>query len=839
MARKAVEEGKHRMIDLVGGRVEPVELEEEMQRSYLEYAMSVIVGRALPDVRDGLKPVHRRILYSMSESGLSPQSAHRKCARVVGDVMGRYHPHGDAAVYDTLVRMAQDFSYRYELVDGHGNFGSVDGDSAAAMRYTEARLAPVAVEVLEDIRKETVDFVDNYDGSMQEPVVLPGRFPNLLVNGSSGIAVGMATNIPPHNLGEVIDAIEAVIEDPDVGLETLLEHIKGPDFPTGGIIMGRAGIVQAYDTGRGIIQVRARAHTEQVKSGRQRIVVTELPFQVNKSRLAEKIAELVKSKTIVGISDLRDESDRSGMRLVVELKKDNDPEVVLNQLYKHTQMQNSFGIIMLALVEGVPRTLPLKELLKKYVEHRQEIVTRRTRFDLRKAEERAHILEGLLIAIDNLDETIEIIRSSRTVDEARERLIKRFKLSEEQAQAILDMRLQRLTGLERQKVKDELRELKRKIKELKGVLDDPKRVLSIITEELEELRGRHADERRTEIGGAALDLSVEDLIAEEEMVISITHSGYAKRVPVTTFRKQKRGGRGVTGMDLKEGDFVEHLFITTTHHFVLFFSNKGKVYRLKVYELPTGSRTSKGKAMVNLLPLEPKEKIVEVIATKDFGGGRFLVTATKNGIVKKTAFELYDTARRDGIIALRLFPGDEMIRARLTDGNQELIMVSEKGQAIKFLESDCRAMGRVAAGVKGINLSRGDRVLTMEVGGDGTDLFVITSNGFGKRTSVGQYPLHRRGGKGVHTIRLTEAKGGLAGARVVMDNQELVVASKEGIVIRVPVNGISRTGRATQGVKVMKVQANDRVSATALVVTGDASGSAEQPGHEDEPREES
>jgi DNA gyrase subunit A len=822
------------MIDLVGGRIEPVELEDEMQRSFLEYAMSVIVERALPDIRDGLKPVHRRILYSMMESGVTPASPHRKCARVVGDVMGRYHPHGDAAIYDTLVRMAQDFSYRYELIDGHGNFGSVDGDSAAAMRYTEARLAPVAIELLDDIRKETVDFVDNYDGSMQEPVTLPGKFPNLLVNGSSGIAVGMATNVPPHNLGEVVDAINLLIDDPEVGLESLIETLQGPDFPTGGIIMGKAGIRQAYSTGRGIIRVRARAHTEQVKGGKQRIVITEIPYQVNKSKLSQKIAELVKAKAIAGISDLRDESDRSGMRLVIEIKREADPEVVLNQLYKHTQMQSSFGIIMLALVDGVPRTLSLKELLQKHIEHRQDVVTRRTKFDLRKAEERAHILEGLLIAIDNIDETIELIRAAKTVDEARQKLIERFKLSEEQAQAILDMRLQRLTGLERQKVKDELKELRQKIKELKEILADPAKVLALIKEELEEIRGKYSDERRTEIGGEAEDLSMEDLIAEEEMVISITHSGYAKRVPVTTFRKQKRGGRGVTGMDLKEGDFVEHLFITTTHHYILFFSNKGKVYRLKVFELPTGSRTSKGKAMVNLLPLEPQEKIVEVIATKDFDGEKYLVTATKNGIVKKTRFEQYDSARKDGIIALRLFPGDEMIRARLTDGNQELLMVSEKGQAIKFSETDCRPMGRVSAGVKGMKLDRGDRVLTMEVLEDGTDVFVITSNGYGKRTSSGVYPLHRRGGKGVRTIKLTETKGVLAGARVVMDNQELVVASQEGIVIRVPVNGIPRTGRATQGVKVMKVQDKDRVSAVALVVAGDDSGVAEEELGDDE-----
>ena len=827
------------MIDLVGGRIEPVELEEEMQRSYLDYAMSVIVGRALPDVRDGMKPVHRRILYSMFESGLTPNNPHRKCARVVGDVLGRYHPHGDTAVYDSLVRMAQDFSCRYELIDGHGNFGSVDGDNAAAMRYTEARLATVAVEMLEDIRKETVDFVDNYDGSMQEPVVLPGRLPNLLINGSSGIAVGMATNIPPHNLGEIVDATIATIENPDISLDELSQHVKGPDFPTGGLIMGTEGIMQAYGTGRGIIQVRARAHVEQLKGGkgsRERIVVTELPYQVNKARLAGKIAELVKSKTIVGISDLRDESDRSGMRLVVELKREVDAQVVLNLLFKHTQMQNSFGIIMLALADGVPRTMPLKEFIRRQVGHRQEVITRRTRFDLAKAEERAHILEGLLIAIDNLDETIKLIRSSQTVDEARRGLMERFALSEAQAQAILDMRLQKLTGLERSKVRDELAELKLRIEELKAVLADPEKVLGLIKEELAEIKRRYGDERRSEIVGPATFLFLEDLIAEEEMVITVTHSGYAKRVPVTTFRKQKRGGRGVTGMDLKEGDFVEHLFIATTHHYILFFSNRGKVYRLKVYELPTGSRTSKGKAMVNLLPLEQGEKIVEVIATRDFGGGRFLVTATRKGIVKKTRFELYDTARKDGIIALNLSAGDEMIRARVTDGSEELLLVSEGGRAMKFSEKDCRPMGRTATGVKGINLEKGDGLLTMVVPGAGADVFVITENGYGKRTSAGQYPLHRRGGKGVRTIKLTEAKGTLAGARAVRDNQELFVVSQEGIIIRVPVNDIPRTGRATQGVRVMRVRKKDRVSAVALVVLGDdrATGEAEEQETEEE-----
>lgn len=816
------------MIDLVGGRIKQVELEDEMQQSFMEYAMSVIVSRALPDVRDGLKPVHRRILYSMFESGLTPNNPHRKCARVVGDVMGRYHPHGDAAVYDSLVRMAQDFSCRYELVDGHGNFGSVDGDNPAAMRYTEARLAKVSMHILEDIRKETVDFVDNYDGSMQEPQVLPGKLPNLLVNGSSGIAVGMATNVPPHNLGEVVDALVAMIDDPEIDLDGIMDYIQGPDFPTGGLIMGEEGIRSAYETGRGIIPLRARAHTEHLKGGKSRIVVTELPYQVNKSNLAEKIADLVKSKKITGISDLRDETDRSGMRFVLELKRDEKPEVVLNQLYKHTQMQNSFGVIMLALVDGIPKVLTLKQALQKYIEHRQEVITRRTRFDLGKAKEREHILAGLLVALDNLDETIKIIRGSKTVESARKKLMERFKLTEVQAQAILDMKLQRLTGLERQKVKDERKELKEKIKELEEILADPERILEIIKEELLELKDKYGDERRTEIVGPAEDLSIEDLIAEEEMVITVTHSGYAKRVPVTTFRKQKRGGRGVTGMDLKEGDFVEHLFIATTHHYILFFSNKGKVYRLKVHELPLSGRASKGKAMVNLLPLEPKEWIVEVMATKDYSEAEYIVTATKKGLVKKTEFASYDSPRKDGIIALKLFPGDEMIRARLTNGDQKVLLVSRNGQAIQFKEEDCRPMGRVTRGVKGINLAKRDEVLTMEIPDDGTDVFVITTNGYGKRTSSGQYPVHKRGGKGVRTIKLTETKGELAGARVVRDNQELVVASQEGIVIRVPINGIPRTGRSTQGVRVMRVQKGDRVSAVALVVSGDESGKAEE-----------
>ncbi|MBN2169368.1 MAG: DNA gyrase subunit A [Actinobacteria bacterium] len=824
------------MIDLVGGRVELVELEDEMQRSYMEYAMSVIAGRALPDVRDGLKPVHRRILYSMQESGLTPNNPHRKCARVVGDVMGRYHPHGDAAVYDTLVRMAQDFSYRYELVDGHGNFGSVDGDNAAAMRYTEARLEEISLALLEDIKKDTVDFVDNYDGSMQEPVVLPSKIPNLLTNGSSGIAVGMATNVPPHNLGEVVDATRAYIEDNNISVESLMEIIPGPDFPTGGLIMGSEGIKEAYTTGRGLVQVRARAHVEQIKTGKQRIVVTEIPFQVNKSKLAEKIADLVKNKTITEISDLRDESDRSGMRLVIELKRDAEGEVILNQLYKHTQMQNTFGIIFLALVDGVPKTLSVLEIIRYFVKHRKEVVTRRTKFELERAKERAHILEGLVVALDNLDAVIKLIRGSKTVETAREGLINEFKLTEKQAQAILDMRLQRLTGMEMKKVKDELEELVKKIEELKAILADPKKVLQIIDSELVEIKEKFNDERRSEIVESAEYLSIEDLIAEEEMVITITHTGYAKRVPVTTFRNQRRGGRGVTGMDLKEGDFVEHLFIASTHHFILFFSNKGKVYRLKVHELPTGSRISKGKAMVNLLPLEAGEKIVEVIATKDFSGGRFLVTATKRGIVKKTRFELYDSARRDGIIALKLNAGDEMIRARLTEGNNEMLLVSSKGKAIKFHEEQCRPMGRTSIGVKGMTIDADDggELLTMEVTEEGSDLFVITGKGYGKRTSVSLYPVQNRGGKGVKTITHIEGKGDITGARTVRDNQELLIVSQEGIVIRSAVNGIPRMGRATQGVKVMKISGGDRVSAVALVVSGDDRGKPEEEEQEQE-----
>lgn len=807
------------MVQALVGKVKPIEIEEEMRRSYMDYAMSVIVGRALPDVRDGLKPVHRKILYGMYEQNLAPNRPHRKSARVVGDVMGKYHPHGDQAIYDTLVRMAQDFSYRYELVDGHGNFGSIDGDSAAAMRYTEARLSQISMEMLRDIDKNTVDFVPNYDESLQEPSVLPARFPHLLANGSSGIAVGMSTNIPPHNLGEVIDATVAAIKNPDIESRDLMKFIKGPDFPTGGMVMGLEGLREAYETGRGVVRVRGKAHIEQNKAGRSSIVITEIPYQVNKSRLTERIAELVREKKISGISDLRDESDRTGMRLVVELRKDGAPQVVLNQLYKHTQLQDSFGIIMIALVGGVPRTLNLREMLAGYIEHQVEVVTRRTRFDLDKAEKRAHILEGLLIALSHLDEVIELIKKSRTVDDARKGLMKTFKLSQEQAQAILDMRLQRLTGLEREKVKTEHAEVKKEIARLKEILADEAKLKAIIIEELQAIKKRFADPRRTEIVPDIEDLEIEDLIAEEEVVVTITHSGYVKRLPITTYRTQKRGGRGVMGMNLKEGDFVEHLFVASTHHYIHFFSNLGKAYRLKVYELPEGSRAARGQALVNLLPLASGEKICSVIATRDYNEEAFLVMATRNGTIKKTPFKSYDSPRTGGLIAISLVEGDEVIDTRLTGGENDLVMVTRGGQAIRFSEEDCRPMGRDTRGVKGMNLGAGDEVIAMGIATEDADLFVITEQGYGKRTAISRYPKHRRGGKGVRTISFVDGKGLLVGARVVKENQELMAVSVEGVVIRMAIDDISRMGRATQGVRVMKMGPDDRVASIAQLAS--------------------
>jgi DNA gyrase subunit A len=803
------------MVQALAGKTKPVEIDEEMQRSYMDYAMSVIVGRALPDVRDGLKPVHRRILYGMYEQNLAPNRPHRKSARVVGDVMGKYHPHGDAAIYDTLVRMAQDFSSRYELIDGHGNFGSVDGDSPAAMRYTEARLSQMSMEMLRDIDKDTVDFIPNYDESLTEPAVLPSRFPNLLVNGSSGIAVGMSTNIPPHNLGEVIEAAIAVIENPEVETRELMKYVKGPDFPTGGMVMGLEGIKEAYESGRGVVKMRGKAHIEQTKSGRNRIVITEIPYQVNKSRLTERIAELVRGKKITGIADLRDESDRAGMRLVVELRKDSTPQVVLNQLYKHTQLQESFGIIMIALVGGVPRTLGLKEVLARYAEHQVEVVTRRTRFERDKAEKRAHILEGLLIALANLDAVIALIKKSRTVQDAREDLVKQFKLSVEQAQAILDMRLQRLTGLEREKVKTEHEELKKEIARLKEILANEAKLRAIIVEELRAIKKKFGDPRRTDIVPDYEDLEIEDLIAEEEVVVTITHSGYVKRLPITTYRTQRRGGRGVMGMNLKEGDFVEQLFVASTHHYLHFFSNRGKAYRLKVYELPEGSRASRGQALVNLLPLGPGEKICSVIATRDYPDDAFLVMATRQGLVKKTRFDSYDSPRKDGLIAIHLLEEDEVIDTRLTGGGDDLVLVSRSGQAIRFAEADCRPMGRDTKGVKGMTLSPGDEVIALGIASEDADLFVITELGYGKRTAISKYPKHRRGGKGVRTISFSSGRGLLVGSRVVKGNQELMAISVEGVVIRMSIDDISRMGRTTQGVRIMNLRDDDQVASIA------------------------
>ncbi|MDI6689971.1 MAG: DNA gyrase subunit A [Actinomycetota bacterium] len=799
-------------------KVIPKEIEEEMKSSYIDYAMSVIVGRALPDVRDGLKPVHRRILYAMYDMGMTPGRPHKKCARIVGEVLGKYHPHGDMAVYDSLVRMAQDFSCRYELIDGHGNFGSVDGDSPAAMRYTEARLSSLAMELLRDIDKNTVDFTPNFDDTLTEPAVLPSRFPNLLVNGSSGIAVGMATNIPPHNLREVIDGIIMTIDKPGVTTGELMRAIKGPDFPTGGVIMGRKGIRDAYETGRGSIRVRGKAHVEQVKGERTRIVITEIPFQVNKARLAEKIAELVRERKLQEVIDLRDESDRSGMRLVLELKREAIPQVVLNRLHKHTQLEVTFGVIMLALVNGVPRTLNLVEIIRHYIEHQREVVIRRTRFELDKAETRAHILEGLLVALKNLDEVIRIIRRSKTAEQAKKRLIQKFKLSPEQSQAILDMRLQRLVALEREKIETEHKELLAKIEHLKGILADERGVLELIKKELQEIRKSHSDERRTQISSVAPQLSIEDLIAEEEMAVTITHSGYVKRLPVATYRKQHRGGKGVLGMNLKEGDFVEHLFISSTHHYVLFFSNKGKVYRLKVHELPLGSRTSKGQAIVNILPFRTDEMIAAVIATREFDENRYVIMATKRGLVKKTRLKEYDTTRRDGIIAIILRGEDELISVKLTKGEEDAILVTRHGQAIRFSEKDVRPMGRASSGVRGIRLKPGDEVLGMDIAIKDADLFVVTEAGFGKRTPIFKYPRQGRGGKGTKTLKTVSTRGKLAGVKVVKEDHELMLVSSEGNVIRVPTRGIPRRGRNTQGVKIMNLGGEDKVSALAKVV---------------------
>jgi DNA gyrase subunit A len=824
---------------LTGGNIEPRGLEEEMRSSYLDYAMSVIVGRALPDVRDGLKPVHRRVLFSMHEAGLQPNRPFRKSSRVVGDVMGQFHPHGDAAIYDTLVRLGQDFAMRYPLIDPQGNFGSIDNDPPAAMRYSEARLARLATEMLRDIDADTVEFGPNYDESRQEPLVLPSRFPNLLVNGSAGIAVGMATNIPPHNLRETIDAVVAYIDDPDLDVKRLMRHIKGPDFPTGGIIVGRGGIREAYETGRGRVVIRGRAHIEPLRQGKEAIIVTEMPYQVAKgdgrgdeSGLIKKIAEQVQNGRLKEISDLRDESDRTGIRLVIELKRDAIPKVVLNKLYKHTPLQTTFGVNMVALVDGVPRTLGLLPIVKNYVDHQRDVIVRRTKYELREKEARLHILDGLLVAIANIDEVIELIRGSRDPDTAREGLMGRFELSRIQAQAILDLRLQRLTALQTNEIRQEHADVLERIKELREILGDEARVMGLIKEELLEIKDRYGDERRTEITHSEDEIDVEDLIADQQMVIAITHSGYIKSLPLATYRQQKRGGVGVMGMEMKDEDYIEHLFVCSTHDYLLFFTNRGKVYRQKVYELPEASRTAKGRALVNLLPLRDGERVQAVQATRDFNEGKYLVFATRKGLIKKTEFGAYNTPiKADGIIAIKIRDDDELVAVRRTSGQDDIIIVSRSGQAARFNEDQVRPMGRDTAGVKGMNVDRGDnRVLAMDVVRPDTELLVITEGGFGKRTAIEEYPVKGRGTMGVKTIGLTERKGALAGALIVREHHDLVFISQNGMVQRTAVRGISKHGRPAQGVRVMNLREDDRVSAVALVMEASTDTAAQVQG---------
>ena len=811
---------KEETFDPGASNVLTAELGREMQQSFLEYSMSVIVSRALPDVRDGLKPVHRRILYAMNESGYLPNKPHMKSARTVGDVIGKYHPHGDTAVYYTMVRLAQPFSMRVPLVDGHGNFGSIDGDSAAAMRYTEARLDKPAMELLRDLDKETVDFQPNYDESLQEPKVLPARFPNLLVNGSAGIAVGMATNIPPHNLGETIDATCMMLDNPEVTTEELMTVLPGPDFPTGGLIMGKKGIVDAYETGHGNLTVRAKCRVEEKKNGRSSIVVEEIPYQVNRKRLLEKLGELVRDKKLPEISNIHDAADRHGIDIVIDLKQNAIPQVVLNKLFKHTQLQVGFGVNMLALVDDTPRVLSLKEILYYYIEHQKEVITRRTRYELAKAEERAHILEGYIIALDNIDEVIHIIRSSQTDKEAGARLTERFGLTKKQTDAILEMRLRRLTGLERTKIEDELKELREKIAYYKRVLSDESLVREIIKEELLEIKKKFNTPRKTKITNAAKDIEVEDLIADESMVVTMTKAGYIKRLPVTTYRQQKRGGKGMQGVNLKDSDFVEHLFVASTLSYMLFFSTAGKVYRLKVYDIPEASRHARGTAIVNLLPLAKGETISAVIATKDFPEDEYLMFATAQGMVKKTSMNLYDRTRRDGLIAINLKDDDELIAVRRVAPDEKVIMVSSAGKAILWNESEVRAMGRDTMGVRGMNVPADAHVLGMEIAHPGTDLFVITEKGFGKRTPIEEYPEHHRGGQGVYTITMTQKKGLLAVMKIVGHDDEIMIISEEGVVVRTPVKGISELGRSTQGVCVMKIQDKDRVTAVAISSSG-------------------
>lgn len=804
-------------LDFGKDKVLPVNLSDVMSNSYIDYAMSVIVARALPDVRDGLKPVHRRILYAMQEAGMGSNKPYKKSARIVGEVLGKYHPHGDSSVYDAIVRMAQDFSIRYPMADGHGNFGSVDGDPAAAMRYTEVRMSKIAELMLQDIDKDTVEFVPNYDESLKEPSVLPSKFPQLLVNGSSGIAVGMATNIPPHNMREVIDGVLMLIDNPETTVDELMTVIKGPDFPTAGQILGLDGIKSAYRTGRGVITMRAEAHIETMSNGKQRIIVTELPYQVNKARLVEKIAELVRDKQIEGITALRDESDRNGMSIVMELRRDANANVLLNQLYKHTQLQDSFGVIMLALVDGRPRVLNLKEVLHYYVEHQKDVITRRTKYELNKAQARAHILQGLTIALDHLDAVISTIRESRTADIARQALMDGFGLTEKQAQAILDLRLQRLTGLEREKIEEEYQEILKTIAYLQGVLADEGKIFGIIKEELTKVKEQYGDDRRTRITLSGADMDIEDLIAEEDVVITVTHGGYVKRMPLTTYRNQKRGGRGVTGMGTKETDFVEHLLITTTHHTIMFFTNRGLVYRLKGYDIPEATRQAKGTAIVNLLPLASGETITAVIPIREYREDRFLFMATKKGIVKKTGLKEYDTARKGGLIALTLDEDDELIGVRFTDGERRIILGTRDGLAIMFEEDDVRSMGRQARGVHGIRLNDMDEVVGMDTVKEDSEVLTVTEEGYGKRTAATEYRVQQRGGKGVINMKVTEKTGAVVGLKVVTPNQELMLITQEGIVIRTNVDEISVISRNTQGVTLMKTENGDRVASLAVM----------------------
>lgn len=797
-------------------QVRDIDIGTEMRTSFMDYAMSIIVSRALPDVRDGLKPVHRRILYAMSELGMAPDKPYKKSARIVGEVIGKYHPHGDSAVYETMVGLAQDFSTRYMLVDGHGNFGSVDGDFPAAMRYTEARLSKISMELLRDLQKETVNFVPNYDGEEQEPSVLPSRYPNLLVNGSYGIAVGMATSIPPHNLGEVIDGVQMMIDNPDVTPLELMQAIKGPDFPTGAFILGREGIRQAYTTGRGSATMRAKVNIEEVNN-KARIVVYEIPYKVNKAKLVEKIAELVRDKVIDGITDLRDESDRNGMRIVIELRRDVNPNVVLNNLYKHTPMQSNYGIIMLALVNGEPKVLNLRDMIYHYLKHQQEIIRRRTEYDLKKAEARAHILEGLRIALDNLDEVIALIRSSRTTEMARDGLMTRFSLSLEQAQAILDMRLQRLTGLEREKIEAEYAELMQKIAEYKAILADEQLILAIISEEMREIKEKFSDERRSEITIGEESIEDEDLIPQEDVIITITHTGYVKRLPVTTYRSQKRGGKGVVGMDTKDKDFVEHLFVSNTHQYLMFFTNKGKAYRLKAYEIPDLSRTARGTPIINLIQIEQGETVNAVIPIENFDSEQYLFFATKNGIVKKTPLDDYSNIRKAGLIAIHLREDDDLIGVKLTDGKQEIIMGTKLGMSIRFPENDVRPMGRSATGVKGISISDSDAVIDMDVVDMNDDVLIVTSKGYGKRTPMEEYRIQTRGGKGIKTLNITSKNGPVVCLKVVKNEEDLMIITASGTIIRTSMSGINTMGRNTQGVRLIHTREDDEVATVSRV----------------------